>query len=327
MRVHQRARKATLGFVATVIFTLLAISPVALAQQTSRSPLPHPDAISINTDLISLTVTVTDERGRFVSGLSKDAFEVFEEQVKQEISHFSSADAPVSVAVVFDLSGSMSEKKLEQAREALRRFIQTSHERDEYALVGFNEQPQLLLDRACDGDALLQRLKGMRASGHTALYDAVAFGLERVSKGFYPKRALVVISDGEDNRSRVTFDRLRKMLRESDAIIYPVGIGGYELPRQMGEANLKQLAEASGGRAFFPKGAEEMYEAFEQIALELRSQYSIGYAPSNFIADGKWRRVKVRLRWARDERRLKVRSRAGYYAVPGQAGLPLASPE
>jgi Ca-activated chloride channel family protein len=221
----------------------------------------------------------------------------------------------------------MSEKKMERAREALRRFIQTSHEQDEYSLVGFNEQPQLLLDRACDGDALLQRLSGMRAGGHTALYDAVALGLERVSKGFYPKRALVLISDGEDNRSRVTFDRLRRMLRESDAIIYAVGIGDYELPRQMGEENLKQLAEVSGGRAYFPKGAEEMYEAFEQIALELRSQYSIGYALLNFIADGKWRRVKVRLTATNDARRLKVRSRAGYYAAPGRIGLPQASPE
>ncbi|MGH9836498.1 MAG: VWA domain-containing protein, partial [Blastocatellia bacterium] len=234
--------------------------------------------------------------------------------------------APLSVAVIFDLSGSMSEKKMERAREALRRFIQTSHEQDEYSLVGFNQQPQLLLDRACDGDAVLQRLRGMRASGHTALYDAVAFGLERVSKGFYPKRALVVISDGEDNRSRVTFDQLRRMLRESDAIIYAVGIGGYELPRQMGEANLRQLAEASGGRAFFPKGAEEMYEVFEQIALELRSQYSIGYAPSNFIADGKWRRVKLRVTTVGDARHLRVRSRAGYYAAPGRAGLTQASP-
>jgi len=326
MRVHQRAREATLGFFATIIFILLAVSPSALAQQTSSSPLSTHNAISINTDLISLTVTVTDERGRFVSGLSKDDFEVFEDQVKQEISHFSDTDAPLSVAVIFDLSGSMSEKKMERAREALRRFIQTSHERDEYALVGFNEQPQLLFDRACDGDALLQRLKGMKAGGHTALYDAVAFGLERVSKGFYPKRAIVVISDGEDNRSRVTFDQLRKMLRESDAIIYAVGIGGYELPRQVGEANLKQLAEASGGRAFFPKGGEEMYEAFERIALELRSQYSIGYAPSNFIADGKWRRVKVRVTAANDARRLKVRSRAGYYASTARVGLARGGP-
>ncbi len=326
MRVHQRAWEAMLGFSATVIFILLAGSQFALAQQVGKPlPLP-PGAISINTDLISLTVTVTDERGRFVSGLSKDAFEVFEDQVKQEISHFSNTDAPLSVAVIFDLSGSMSEKKLERAREALKRFVQTSHEQDEYSLVGFNEQPQLLLDRACDSGALLQLLPGMRAGGHTALYDAVALGLERVSKGFYPKRAIVIISDGEDNRSRVAFDQLRRMLRESDAIIYAVGIGGYELPRQMGEANLKQLAEASGGHAFFPKGAEEMYEAFEQIAIELRSQYSIGYAPSNFIADGKWRRVKVRLTAAGDARRLKVRSRAGYYASTARARLARGGP-
>ena len=327
MRVHQRAREATFGFFATFILILLAVSPFTLAQQISSSPPPNRDAISIKTDLISLTVTVTDERGRLISGLTKDDFEVFEDQVKQEISHFSNTDAPLSAAVIFDLSGSMSEKKLERAREALRRFIQTSHEQDEYSMIGFNEQPQLLLDRACDGDALLQRLRGMRAGGHTALYDAVALGLERVSKGFYPKRALVIISDGEDNRSRVTFDQLRKILRESDAIIYAVGIGGYGVPRQTGEANLKQLAEVSGGRAFFPNGAEEMYEAFEQIALELRSQYSIGYAPSNFIADGKWRRVKVRVTAAHDARHLNVRSRAGYYAAPGRAGLPQASPE
>jgi Ca-activated chloride channel family protein len=325
MRVHQRWRAIPLGL--SAIFILIAVSPFALAQPAGK-PLPlNPGAISINTDLISLTVTVTDERGRLVSGLSQADFEVFEDQVKQEISHFSSADAPLSVAVIFDLSGSMSEKKMEQARQALARFIQTSHQQDEYSLVGFNQQSQLLLDRVRDGDELLRRLSGARGSGHTALYDAVAFGLEQVSKGFYPRRALVVISDGEDNRSRASFDQLRRRLWESDAIIYAVGIGGYALPRQTGEANLKQLAEASGGRAFFPKGAEEMCEAFEQIALELRSQYSIGYAPSNFIADGRWRRVKVRLRQARDASRLKVRSRAGYYAAPGRASLAKAVPE
>jgi Ca-activated chloride channel family protein len=324
MRVHQHWRGTPPGF--SVIFILLAVSPIALAQRTGNPLTSNQNAISINTDVISLTVTVTDERGRLISGLSKDDFEVFEDQVRQEISHFSSADSPLSVAVIFDLSGSMSEKKMERAREALRRFIQTSHQQDEYSLIGFNQQPQLLLDRTRDGDALLQRLSGIRAGGHTALYDAVAFGLKQVSNGFYPRRALVVISDGEDNRSRISFDLLRRMLWESDAIIYAVGIADYALPRQMGESNLKQLTESSGGRAFFPGDSEEMCEAFEQIALELRNQYSIGYAPSNFIADGKWRRIKVRLS-AGDTDRLKVRSRAGYFALPGRRSLAIATKE
>ncbi len=331
MRIHQRLRRYLLVFSATVVLILLAVPPIASAQQAGKldrlPPAAKPGAISISTDLISLTVTVTDERGRFVTGLGKDAFEVFEDQVKQEITHFSSADAPLSVGVIFDLSGSMSDKKLEQAREALKRFIQTSHEEDEYSLVSFNQQPQLLFDRVRDGEAMLQRLSGAKASGYTALYDAVAFGLERVSNGIYPRRALIVISDGEDNRSRTSFNQIRKMLWESDAMIYAVGTSGYALPFQMGEANLKQLAEASGGRAFFPGDQDEMCEAFERIALELRSQYSIGYAPSNFVADGKWRRVKVRLTRPGDAGRSKVRSRAGYYAAPGRAGQTQSGPE
>jgi Ca-activated chloride channel family protein len=331
MRVHRRTQKARQGFPATLIFVLLVLSPAASAQRTDKPdrlpPAVNSESISINTDLISLTVTVTEDRGRLVSGLGAEAFEVFEDNVKQQITHFSGADSPISVAVVFDLSGSMSEKKLEQAREALRRFIETSHDRDEYSLIGFNQHPRLLADRVRDGDLLLRQLDGARAGGHTALYDAFAFGLEHVSTGFYSRRAVVVISDGDDNRSRTSFERVKRMMWESDAIVYAVGISGYALPRQTGDSNLKQLAEASGGRAFFPDDAGRMCKAFEQIALELRSQYSIGYAPANFAADGKWRRVKVRLKETGGSANLKLRSRPGYYADRRRESLARAIPD
>src|SRR6185295_8335760 len=153
------------------------------------------------TDLITLTVTVTDTYGRYVSGLGKGAFTVLDEKKPQEITFFSDDDAPVSVGVIFDLSGSMSGDKIKRAREALAKFVQTSHISDEYFLIGFNSSAQLLLDKTRDGNAVLDKLAFVETRGQTALYDAVYLGVEKVQRGAHPKRALLVISDGQDNNS------------------------------------------------------------------------------------------------------------------------------
>ncbi len=273
-----------------------------------------------NTDLITLTVTVTDTYGRYVSGLSKNAFTILDDKQPQEITFFSDDDAPVSVGVIFDVSGSMSGDKIKRARDALANFIQTSHNSDEYFLIAFNSRAQLLLDKTRDGDAVLDKLTFVQTKNNTALYDACYLGVEKVQRGAHPKRALLLISDGQDNNSRYTFNEVRRLLKESDVVLYAVGIlsgndAGSSLGME-GQGTLDELSNVSGGKAFFPRSAAEMDDIFEQIALELRHQYSIGYKPNNFVNDGKWHKVKVKVTPPRGLPRLFVRSKEGYYAVP-----------
>jgi Ca-activated chloride channel family protein len=276
--------------------------------------------VIVNTDLITFTVTVTDTYGRYVSGLGKNAFTVLDEKKPQEITVFSDDDAPFSVGVIFDVSGSMSGDKIKRAREALSKFIQTSHNSDEYFLIAFNQRAQLLLDKTRDGNAVLDKLTFVQTRNNTALYDACYLGVEKVQRGAHPKRALLLISDGQDNNSRYTFSELRRLLKESDVVLYGVGIlSGGDANSQMGmegQGILDELASVSGGKAFFPRSNAEMDDIFEQIALELRHQYSIGYKPVNFSNDGRWHKIKVKVTPPRGLPHLFVRAKEGYYALP-----------
>lgn len=323
MRRHKRQ-----GFFIALVSCLAFFATASVAQQSSaqdlstpqRLPIPNEDQpVIINTDLVTLTVTVTDTYGRYVTGLDKRHFTVFDEKEPQDIVFFSDDDAPASVGVIFDVSGSMSGDKIQRARQALARFIETSHERDEYFLIGFNSRAQLLLDRTRDSNAVLSKLTFVETKGNTALYDACYLGVEKLARSTYPKRAILLISDGQDNNSRYTFNEVRRLLKESDVIIYAIGImgnndAGSSLGMQ-GQAILDELASVSGGRAFFPQTTAEMNEIFERIALELRHQYSIGYRPKDFVPDGRWRRIKVKVNPPRGLPRLYVRSREGYYAI------------
>lgn len=342
MKSQRRYRALLVALVSCLAFTFVSFiaSHFALAQeqkpdaqkaQQTAKPTASPAAtpsqqgtevgeqVIVNTDLITLTVTVTDAYGRYVSGLDKKAFKVFEDKEEQEITNFSDDDAPVSVGVIFDVSGSMSGDKIRKAREALSRFIQTSHDSDEYFLIAFNSRAQLLLDKTRDGDAVLNKLTFVETKSNTALYDACYLGVEKVSRGTHQKRALLLISDGQDNDSRYTFSEVRRLLKESDVVLYSIGILGGNDPGSSlgmdGQAILDELSAVSGGKAFFPNTSAEMDELFERIALELRHQYSIAYRPKNFTNDGKWHKLKVKVTPPRGLPRLFVRSREGYYAV------------
>lgn len=294
--------------------------PTPPASQQKPGPDDNTGVVITNTDLITFTVTVTDTYGRFVSGLSKNAFTVFDEKKPQEITFFSDDDSPVSVGVLFDVSGSMSGDKVKRARDALGKFIQTSHNSDEYFLIAFNSRAQLLLDRTRDGNSVLDKLTFVNTKDNTALYDACYLGVEKVQRGAHPKRALLLISDGQDNNSRYTFNELRRLLKESDVVLYGIGIlGGGDAGSSLGmegQSILDELASVSGGKAFFPRSAAEMDDIFEQIALELRHQYSIGYKPNNFSNDGRWHKVKVKVTAPRGLPRLFVRTKEGYFAIP-----------
>lgn len=280
-----------------------------------------PDApVRIKTDLVTLTLTVTDSYNRYVSGLNKNAFTVFDNGQQQDITFFSDSDAPVSVGILFDVSASMTPEKIMKAQKALSRFISTSHPSDEYFLIAFNNRAQLLMDRTRDGEALLRKLTLVQPRKDTALYDAVYLGIERVTRGSHQKRALLIISDGQDNASRYNFGEVRRLMKEADVVTYSVGIlGGRDAASMLGmqgQAFLDEISAVSGGKSFVPQTDVEMDEIFERIALELRHQYAIGYTPKDFQPDGKWRKVKVKVKPPRGLPRLTVRSREGYYATP-----------
>jgi Ca-activated chloride channel family protein len=296
---------------------VLAGAIVASSQDLKLQRIGGDERVMVNTDLVTLSVSVTNADGHAVSGLDKSAFTVFDNKSPQKISFFSDEDAPASIAVVFDTSGSMSGRKIARAKEALADFIQTGHDRDEYLLIDFDSQARLLLDNTRDGDAILRKLIYVEPHGNTALYDAVYLGIEKVMRSAYQKRAILLISDGEDNDSRYSFNELRRSLRESDVTIYAIGVAGSFLPRKggpNGRETLEELASVSGGKAFFPNSASEMSEAFERIALELRHLYSIGYRPSSLTRNGEWHHLKVKVAPTVGFPRLFVRSREGYYA-------------
>lgn len=290
----------------------------------AQSPTPTPDdpdrPVKIKTDLVTLTLTVTDLYGRYVSGLNRNAFTITDNNQEQEIQFFSDSDAPVSVGILFDVSGSMGGDKVLKAQKALSRFIVTSHPSDEYFLIAFNNRAQLLLDRTRDGDAVLRKLSLVRPQKDTALYDAVYLGVERVTRGSHQKRALLIISDGQDNASRYNFGEVRRLMKETDVVTYAIGImdGGDSNSAlgMQGQAYLDEISAVTGGKSFYPRTDVEMDEIFERIALELRHQYSIGYTPKDFQPNGKWRKVKVKVKPPRGLPRLTVRGRDGYYATP-----------
>lgn len=306
-----------LGFAATA--ARQAQTPTSPQSKQSRETKEGETIIKVKTEVVSFTVTVTDSYDRLVTGLSSQHFEVFENKVKQSIEYFRDEDAPVSVGIVFDTSGSMS-GKLDRAREALKAFIRTSHDNDDFFLVGFNQRANLLAEFS-DGDTLASKLSLVNPRGQTALYDAVYLGIEKVRQGRHNKRALLVISDGQDNSSRYSYNELRKALKEANVQIYCIGI--VELERTegstldlQGQSILEEVARVTGGKAFFPRGEAELEDVTTRIALELRHQYSLGYVPTNPQRDGKWHKLMVRVNPPRGLSSLTVRAKDGYYAVP-----------
>jgi Ca-activated chloride channel homolog len=287
--------------------------------QKSDGQIKEGSAVKLTTNVVTFTVTVTDPNNRLVTGLDRQHFEVFEDKVKQNIEYFNDDDAPVSVGIVFDVSGSMK-GKIDRARQALKAFIETSHDDDDFFLVAFNQRANLIAEFT-DGETLLNKLTLVDPRGQTALYDAAYMGVEKVKQGRHHKRATLLISDGQDNSSRYTYAELRKLLKEANVQIYCLGIvelgGGAGSSLDIGgQAILEEMSQNTGGKAFFPRSGAELEDATTRIALELRHQYSIGYVPNNDQRDGKWRKIKIRVNPPRGLPNLNIRAKEGYYALP-----------
>jgi Ca-activated chloride channel homolog len=214
--------------------------------------------------------------------LTKEHFTILDNNSPQQISSFRAEDVPVSVGILVDTSDSVH-GNTNGIRKAFPAFLENSNKANEYFLAGFNAQPELEVDWTRDGSTLLSKLSGLQGQGPTALFDACRFGVEKVSQRAYPKRALILITSGVDTKSRFTYRELRKMLRNSDVLLYARGVYRPLLPSPNfeGEATLVVLSEGTGGMAFLPTSRKLAELDFEHIARELRHQYSIGFKPSS----------------------------------------------
>src|SRR5271157_4751839 len=289
------------------------------SQVTVRKPDIHVAPFLVDVNMVVVNVTVTDPFDRIVTGLEQNNFQVFDEKVEQKIESFSTEDAPISVGLVFDSSGSMSDK-IQKSKEAALQFFKTSNPQDEFMLINFSDRPNLITSFTSKFENLQDRLLFVKAGGRTALLDAIYLGLSEMKKATTNRRALLVISDGGDNHSRYTANDIKRAVKESDVQIYAVGIfeplssRGRTTEEAGGPSLLADLAEVSGGRLFSVEDTNELPDIAEKISIELRNQYVIGYRPSNLVRDGRWRRVKVKLNPPRGLPPLQVYSRTGYYA-------------
>jgi Ca-activated chloride channel family protein len=294
-----------------------ATVPVPPADIKVHQPQIHTWPIRVDVEMVIIGVTVTDPHGRVAPGLSKSNFKVYDENVLQQVTSFSTDDAPASVGIIFDSSGSMW-NKLEKSRVAALQFFKTSNPDDEFMLIEFNERPNLLSKFTSKLEALQDRLLLMECTGRTALLDAIYLGLHEMKEAHLKRKALLVISDGGDNHSRYTEKDIRRAVKESDVQIFGIGILGPRfrwLPGESsGPALLSRLAKISGGRMFPAEHARDLPDIAQKISVDLRNEYVIGYKPSNLVRDGRWRHISVRLSPPGDVARLQVYNRSGYYA-------------
>jgi Ca-activated chloride channel family protein len=260
-------------------------------------------ALKIDVDLVMVNVAVRDADNRPVTSLKAEDFQLFEDRIEQKIRYFSSEVTPVSLGLVFDMSRSM-EKKLAFARDAALKFLDTGTPDDEYFLVEFSSRAHLAEGFTSDISRLRDKLTLVPAQGNTALYDAVYLGLAQLKSGQNPKKALLLITDGEDNHSRYSRRDIREFVREADAQIYVI---------DMGRALVGELADMTGGHSYHAS-VNNLEETCERIALELKSQYVIGYESTNTSKDGKFRKLRVKVNPPTGLSKLSTRARDGYYA-------------
>jgi len=276
----------------------------------------HTRPFKVSVDLVLVPVTITDPMNRLVTGLDKDNFTVFEGKNQQEIKSFSSEDAPVSLGVIFDMSGSMS-SKIERAREAVVEFFKTANPQDEFFMITFADKPEEVSDFTSSIEDIQGKLVYTVPKGRTALLDAIYLGVSKMRHAKYPKKAMLIISDGGDNHSRYTEGEIKSMVKEADVLIYAVGIYDQYFPTEeekLGPALLSEITELTGGRAFTIDNPNDLADVATKIGIELRNQYVLGYRPTNPTRDGKWRKIKVKLLPPKGLPPLRVYAKTGYYA-------------
>jgi Ca-activated chloride channel family protein len=272
--------------------------------------------VAVDVNLVLVNVTVTDDWNRIVTGLDKENFSVLEGSEVQEVRHFSSEDAPISLGVIFDMSGSMNDKIL-KAREAVIEFFKTANPQDEFFMITFNDRPQLRADFTKSVEDIQGKLVYTVPQGSTAMLDAIYMGVSKMKDARNSKKALLIISDGGDNHSRYTENEIKSMVKEADVQIYSIGIFSLAPTQQeeiAGPALLTEISQVTGGRMFTISNPNELSDVATKIGIELRNQYVLGYRPNNKVKDGHWRKIKVKLNPPKGLPHLNVYARTGYYA-------------
>jgi len=276
-------------------------------------------SLRVDTTLVQINVTVTDPLNRFVTGLEKEHFKLFEDKVEQTILQFSSEDAPLSIGLVFDTSGSMG-PKLQKSRQAAAQFFKTANPEDEFFLIEFNDRPELVVPFTADTEEIQNRLTFAQSKGRTALLDGVYLAMNQMKKARNPRKAILIISDGGDNNSRFTESEVKNAVREADVQIYGIGIfeptgsRGRTPEELMGPSLLNEVSELTGGRSYNVENLNELADIAAKIGIELRNQYVLYYSSKNQTRDGKYRHVNVKLVQPRGLPPLKAFFRLGYYA-------------
>jgi Ca-activated chloride channel family protein len=279
-------------------------------------------SIKVDVNLVVLHTTVLDDRGKFAEGLKQENFRVLEDKVEQKLAVFKREDVPVSMGLVIDNSGSMRDKR-PRVNEAAVTLVQSSNPQDEAFVVNFNDDFYLDLDKDFSSSVpeLKEALERIDSRGSTALYDAVIGSLDHLKKAHKDKRVLLVVTDGEDNTSHNSLDKAIKEVQKTDTVIYTIGLLSEESKKNSKRAKkaLEQLAQASGGLAFFPENVDDVHNICEQVARDVRNQYTLAYYPTNTKRDGTFRTVQVEVIPPRGRGKLIPRTRNGYYA-PGGGG-------
>jgi Ca-activated chloride channel homolog len=314
-RSHHRALFTLLVFAVPLLTQVTRPEPPKLSQ---KPDLNKPGSIRMNVEIALVNVTVTGPHSRLVTGLDKDNFRVYEDGVEQEISAFSSEDVPISVGLIFDMSGSMADK-VDKARQAAIQFLRTANPRDEFFLVSFNARAELTSPFTSSIEELQTRMMFTIAKGRTALLDAIYLGLSQMRAAKNGKRALLIISDGGDNNSLYNEADIREFLKEADCQLYAIGIFDvFEMGRSpeelYGPTLLSELTEMTGGRVFTVSRLNDLPDIAAKIGTELRNQYVLGYKPSDARHNGAWRKIKVKLLAPKGLPPLNVYAKTGYYA-------------
>ena len=275
--------------------------------------------LRVDSSLVLIPVQVTTSGGTSVTSLSQENFELFEEGVEQKITHFSQEDGPISIGLLFDSSGSMRNKVL-QSSEAAAEFLRTANSDDEFFLVEFGDRPKLAVPFTRDADAIFRRILHNKPSGRTSLLDAIRMSLMEMRHARNTRKAIVILSDGGDNSSHYTPRQIRNALLESDLQVYAIGIFdrnpplGQPAEERNGPQLLDDLAEQTGGRLYRVENLDDLVYVSARISRDLRSQYVLGYSPSNQTRDAKYHSVRLKVISPQGTPGLRTYYRRGYYA-------------
>ena len=295
------------------VFALLSAATVP----TYASPSNDRDqTISVDVDLVLVNAAISDSKGRMVTGLQQENFRIWEDKVEQKVEYVSSEDTPMSIGLIFDATGSMADK-ISTARDAATSFLSVGNPDDEYFLVTFSQRATLVEPFITDISRLQNHMLFTPAKGLTPLFDAVYLGLETMKRAKYKRKALLLITDGEDNHSRYSFADIKEFVKEQDVEIFVIGIvnaSGELAPGQSGRATIEDLAQISDGEAFFPESVDQLEDICNKIGLELRNQYVLGYRSTNTAKDGRWRKVRLKINPPKGISSLSVHAKNGYYA-------------